>query len=237
MVSATVSELRLEKRLIFDDKIAIEIPSFLIDISAFRQVPDNQYCWVSGIEGTGGTAGQVGGGQVGDGTSHGRDSGSFNPGFVGGLQIPNDFSMILELVEMDSCQNVSAYIDELVDSDDSSSLSLSHLLQEKAISITGVLATAASASMAAKLLKMGKFNGKSAENAAQDVLVVMGLVRLLRTETDVLITMNLPLEHLFDNSNGSQGQLQVLIDWALRWTGVMESVLNSFQVVDWSLFG
>ena len=103
--------------------------------------------------------------------------------------------------------------------------------------MTGVLATAASASIAAKLLKMGKFNGKGAENAAQDVLVVMGLVRLPRTETDVLITMNLPLEHLLDNGNGSQEQLQVLNDWALRWTGVMESVLQKFQVVDWSLFG
>ncbi len=40
----------MQNTLLFDDSIQISIPNGWIDCSSFRQVPDNQYCWVQADE-------------------------------------------------------------------------------------------------------------------------------------------------------------------------------------------
>lgn len=234
-----ISDLQLENKRIFDDKIELKIPTLMLDVSQFRQVPDNQYCWVVRTETDQGVEGDVGRDHSSNRNGYSSSLGKAFPSVVQqDAMIPSDFSLILELVEMNSCPNVSAYIDDLAESDDGPYFNPQPTpilqLHDKVIPIP--LANDSqtyNASLAAKLLTLSKFNGMGAANAVQDVLVVMGLVRLARAETDILITMNLPLAHVFDNE---VQRTQMINDWALRWIGIMESIIQSFRVLDWSLF-
>lgn len=131
--------------------------------------------------------------------------------------LPKDFSLILELVEIaaDKEWNAMSYIQELQqEAADDAGSPVIPLIDSKVILENSCLAAA--------LLKLPKFNSLHLDS----VIVVLGLIRLKKAETDVLITMNIPIQE--DNQSAQ--------NCASTYAKLMETALQSFKVLDWTLF-
>lgn len=78
--------------------------------------------------------------------------------------------------------------------------------------------------------------GQQGPEAANEVAVCLGVVRLPRVKTDVLISLCTPT---FISENSAAAEDTVLRDRTLceRAPGLFKAVFESFGVHDWSLFG
>ncbi len=121
------------------------------------------------------------------------------------------------MVELQTDWNVESHINELVS--ENQDLPSPPAVLFKTIS--------PSISLIAKMLHLKKFNSTKLDS----VLVVMGLIRLADVETDVVITMNIPMHTEVPTCTE-----RAIHDVATKWTEFMQAILNSFQILDWSLF-
>jgi hypothetical protein len=113
------------------------------------------------------------------------------------------------------------YLEQLVEECQASDLAIIHPVERLAPVLRGNKSLEESASIFDIVLascKISKFNSAIRD----DLVIVMGLIRLESVATDVMITLNLP--NLSD-TNAAQ-------DWML----IMSTTLASFQVLNPSLF-
>ncbi|KAJ3301886.1 hypothetical protein HDV03_000253 [Kappamyces sp. JEL0829] len=215
---------------VFDEAIQLTIPTGWLDVSSFRQVPDNQYVWVETNPLQGGERFYP---------SHGRSGEAVGAAgaFTSRDGLPLDKSLILELLQWNPEWTVEHYAAELLGewgaTDSSSVLYPAQDLQLLAAELdpNGDMGLATQddsiqKSIMGLVCQVAKFNS----TVPDSVLVVLGLIRLESVATDALVTLNIPLDaqrhHDADNVNAT----------AQAGVHTIAALLASFTVLSYDLF-
>lgn len=69
------------------------------------------------------------------------------------------------------------------------------------------------------------------------LLTIVGLIRLAKVETDVLVTMNIPLTSSEQEQLQKHGAKQLVTGHIRNHYTTIQQACTSFKVVDWGLFG
>jgi hypothetical protein len=207
----------LISRELFGGAIRVDIPSQWRDVSLVRQVPDHQECYQDctfedgskrSLQGTGGCliVEILAREDVTDEDAPKyffRDLAEANGGIVGDL----DFQVV---------DTVGKGISDDLQSQ-SDNVTMPNLSKQvKVCSCAGVQSIAPL-----------KNNMELEEGKADRVRIELCAVRLMDEETDILLTLTIPLEKKGINDDESRGKLGELF----------LSILRGFEVCDWTLFG
>ena len=200
----------MEKRLIFDGACELQVPSHWLDCSLIRQIPDNQYCWV--VPGrTKETPEETANFSQDSSTFYfSQDSSTF--------YFPQDSSLILELLE--SAPSIHSHFDDLLQAE--------FEITKQNVSVLYDSTTAASNhhQILGSLLHLSKFN----KTTKDSVILILGLVSLDAVDCNVLLSLNLPIADIQIQND------QEMNRFVAYYVSVMQSILDSFKVNDFSLF-
>ncbi|KAI9224344.1 hypothetical protein BC828DRAFT_402338 [Blastocladiella britannica] len=220
---------------LFGGAIAAALPAELVDVSDFRQVPDNQEVWVDQSPELVPVAPVEGDGDEKKSPPQGQQ--------------PDSASLIIELLEMDADVGNDAlaafHFAQLVSPDDGDS---SNVVIDSVTTMTpaaAVPAIAASGFPVAMQRAVGRLRSPKFRNHGEHhhVHVLMWVVRIPHVRTDLVVTWNLPVGVHAPTIPGLPPSTSTTAREIVAETGVSaptlarcEAVVRSLEVVDWNLF-
>jgi hypothetical protein len=205
-----------EKKELWGGAITTQLPRGLLDASDFRQVPDTQEVFLPGMDAT----------ETTPETLQTNDSLIFD---------------LMERIDGDDLEAIKEHFTEISTLNGASNWELFRITKgENELGAQSYVCVALEPA-----LKWGKSESEDPEHKPA-LAVVLGIVRLAKVHTDLLVTYNAhfsdiqeleALEFLHHVQDEDQIAKNIAYERIVHASSVVEGVINNMKVEDWGLFG